>query len=135
MYKEPKNLISKDTMVNLLTDMYLASSANNSSLNKLKKQNYMILVYQKYKIDTTRFFTSNQYYTSKIELYSEIFKKVKRNLDSLHQLSKKEVKILDSIKRIKDKNDRDSILKKGKKQKVIKQLSLKDSISWKDSLR
>ena len=84
IYKEPKTLIPKDSMVALLTDMFIASSANNVKNKFLKKEkNYMILVYEKYKIDSTRFDISNRYYTSKTEEYTDLIKKVKSNIDSI----------------------------------------------------
>ena len=59
-------------MVALLTDMYIASSAKNVKNKFLKKEkNYMILVYEKYKIDSTRFDISNKYYVSKTEEYTD----------------------------------------------------------------
>ncbi|MCT4700015.1 DUF4296 domain-containing protein [Tenacibaculum haliotis] len=84
IYKEPKTLIPKDSMVALLTDMFIASSANNVKNKFLKKEkNYMILVYEKYKIDSTRFDISNKYYVSKTEEYTDLIKKVKSNIDSI----------------------------------------------------
>ncbi|MDO6811481.1 DUF4296 domain-containing protein [Tenacibaculum soleae] len=84
IYKAPKSLIPKDSMVILLTDMYIASSAENVKNKFLKKEkNYMMLVYEKYKIDSLRFDLSNKYYTSEIEEYSDMIKEVKKNLDSI----------------------------------------------------
>ncbi|WBX76908.1 DUF4296 domain-containing protein [Tenacibaculum ovolyticum] len=98
IYKQPKNLIPKDSMVALLTDMYIASSANGKKNKLLKREkNYTVLIYEKYKIDTTRFDISNKYYTSKIEEYTEILEKVSSNIDSLSNIIKKERAIYDSI--------------------------------------
>ena len=41
----------------------------------------MPLVYDRFKIDSTRFQTSNLYYMSKIDLYQEIFEDAKANLE------------------------------------------------------
>lgn len=99
IYKKPENLISKDSMVLLLTDMYIASSAKNQKNKFLEREdNYMFLVYEKYKIDTTRFDISNVYYTSQVDEYTEILKKVKRNIDSLATFYKEMKKEQDSIK-------------------------------------
>jgi len=63
IYKEPKDLIPKDTMVSLLTDMMIATSAKNKKNKKLQRKiNYMPLVYDTYKIDSVRFQKSNVYY-------------------------------------------------------------------------
>ena len=98
IYKEPKDLIPKDTMIALLTDMYLASSAKNIKNKFLKKEsNYMVLVYNKYKIDTIRFDRSNKYYTSKADDYSDMLKKVKNNIDSLDKKYRELQRVKDSI--------------------------------------
>ena len=110
IYKKPENLISKDSMVLLLTDMYIASSAKNQKNKFLERENnYMFLVYEKYKIDTTRFDISNIYYTSQVDEYTEILKKVKSNIDSLNTFYIEMKKEQDSIKG-KDKIQKDSVL-------------------------
>ncbi|MFT7899751.1 DUF4296 domain-containing protein [Tenacibaculum ascidiaceicola] len=109
IYKKPENLIPKDSMVSLLTDMYIASSAKNQKNKFLKREkNYMILVYEKYKIDSTRFDASNTYYTSMVDQYTEILNKVKKNIDSLDVLYRKKQEVQDSIKGIK----KDTVLDK-----------------------
>lgn len=79
--KKPMDLIPKDTMVLLLTDLYIAKSAfNEKNKNNERKINYIPLVYNKYLIDSTRFSNSNYYYTSKLEEYNLIFKEVQTKL-------------------------------------------------------
>lgn len=79
--EKPKDLIPKDTMVLLLTDLYIAKSAYaEKNINNERKINYVPLVYNKYLIDSTRFSSSNYYYTSKLEEYDLIFKEVKAKL-------------------------------------------------------
>ncbi|WBX73847.1 DUF4296 domain-containing protein [Tenacibaculum pacificus] len=91
-------MIPKDSMVALLTDMYIASSVSNVKNKFLeKKKNYVFLVYDKYKIDSTRFSESNIYYTSKTEDYTLILKDVKYNLDSLKNYYLEKSKIKDSL--------------------------------------
>jgi hypothetical protein len=96
IYKKPKDLIPKDTMTSLLTDLFIASSAfyeKNSTAEA--KVNYVPYVYKKYKIDSLRFATSNLYYTSEIDLYNEIYKNIKQSLEN-------KKKGLDEKKRVKD---------------------------------
>ncbi|WP_428743655.1 DUF4296 domain-containing protein [Tenacibaculum sp.] len=115
IYKKPKNLIPKDSMVALLTDMYIASSAKNQKNKFLKRENnYVVLVYEKYKIDSTRFDISNTYYTSKIDEYTEMLKKVKSNIDSLEVMYREEQLVQDSLKGLtgKDKVKKDTLLKR-----------------------
>ncbi|MCF2874584.1 MULTISPECIES: DUF4296 domain-containing protein [unclassified Tenacibaculum] len=98
IYKKPKDLIPKDSMISLLTDMYIASSAKNVKNKFLKKEkNYVFLVYEKYKIDSTRFDKSNDYYTSKIEEYTVILGKVKLRIDSIQKSILKKRRIQDSL--------------------------------------
>lgn len=122
IYEKPKNLIPKDTMVSLLTDMYIASSAKNHKNKFLKREkNYVFLVYDKYKIDSTRFDISNAYYTSKIDEYSDILKLVKKRIDSLFDTYEEEYVLQDSIKQLK----KDSLLlKKRLKKEMLKEEEL-----------
>lgn len=79
--EKPKDLIPKDTMVLLYTDLYIARSAiHEKNSNNERNVNYMPLVYKKYLIDSTRYKRSNFYYTSKLVEYDIIFKKVRENL-------------------------------------------------------
>lgn len=114
--EKPKDLIPKDTMVLLLTDLFIAKSAfvEKNTLNE-RKVNYMPLVYNKYKIDSSRFRTSNFYYTSKLEEYELFYKEVKEGLE------KKKLEIEEAIKKDVDK---EKVLEKFDNVKV--DLSKKD---------
>ena len=92
--KKPDDLIEKEEMTALLTDLYLASAANRSkNLENKKYTDYTQLVFKKYGIDSARFKRSNHYYTSKIDLYEAIHKEVKTRItaknDALKSLKKK----------------------------------------------
>ena len=101
--KKPDNLISKDQMVDLITDLAIATSAEHvKNLNLERNVNYFPQVFEKYHIDSTRFKESNYYYTSKIDEYDEILKKVEASLKTL----KKE---FDTKRRIRDSLKRDSL--------------------------
>ncbi len=104
IYKKPKNLIPKDTMKALLKDMYIASSTQYIvSIQRDKEEDYMPLIYEKYKIDTTRFENSNTYYTSRVEEYNEMIREIKNQLDLELKAVEKEIKIKDSISQAKIK--------------------------------
>ena len=81
----------------------------------------MPFVYERFKIDSTRFESSNYYYMSTIDLYQEILEKVEASINAQRDALKKVKKQLDSIKK-------DSIqltlskLKKGDSLKIIKNL-------------
>jgi len=124
IYKKPDDLIPKDTMTALITDLIIASSAKyKKNLLLERKVNYIPLVYDKYKIDSVRFEKSNIYYTSKIDEYEVIFKEVKQNLSQLKDSLLKEQKVLDSINR-KEQKKRTELSPKDKKikQKLLKKI-------------
>lgn len=100
IYKKPKDLIPKDTMVALLSDMLIANSAKDvRNLNLEKELNYTSLIREKYQIDSTRFKSSNLYYTSVIDEYEEIFDEALLRLEALKVELEAAKKIHDSIKR------------------------------------
>jgi len=104
--KKPDNLVSKDEMANILTDMFLASGGENiKNIQLQRKVNYFPLVYEKYQIDSTRFKESNFYYVSRIDDYQKILVKVDEKLKALKKRNQEEISVQDSIKKIK----RDSI--------------------------
>lgn len=120
--KKPKNLIPKEQMVDLLTDLYLASSGNNvKNVFKQRNVNYFPIVFEKYQIDTTRFKESNYYYTSRIDDYDDILGKVDARLKTLTKQLQREVIITDSLSRKK----RDSLKishQNTKKEKLPKKI-------------
>lgn len=128
IYKEPENLIPKDSMMMVIEDLIIASSSKHlNNKNNKNNINYLPLVKEAYKIDSTRFMQSNIYYTSKIDLYvtmltevrenialkRTLFKKIKRTKDSIKFDSLKNIQKLklDSIKSIKNSVQRDSLQK------------------------
>ena len=112
IYDEPKDLIPKDSMVLLLKDLYLATSAKSIKNKKQQKKiSYTPLVYNTYKIDSLRFSTSNFFYTSKVDVYEPM-------LEQVMELLKKEQVFFKESKKIKDSIFNDSIKKK--KEKMTK---------------
>lgn len=122
IFEKPDDLIPKDTMSLLVQEMSVATSAkyiNNKNFEK--RINYMPLVYDRFKIDSVRFQTSNMYYMSKIDLYQEILTDAKENLEKQKSFFD-EIKTrtdslrADSIQKIKDfemnKVPKDSLMKK-----------------------
>ena len=104
--EEPKNLIPKDTMSLLVQEMMIATSSKfMKNKNLQKKINYMSFVYDRFKIDSVRFQTSNMYYMSKIDLYQEIFTDAKTSLEKQKATYSKQRRKFDSIKKVK-KNKR-----------------------------
>ena len=81
IYKKPDNLIEKDKMMDIWTDIYIARGARSVQTKELRKNiNYLPLVFDKYKIDSAQFSKSNIYYTSKIDDYQKMFEEVNKRL-------------------------------------------------------
>lgn len=102
IYEKPKDLLSKNKMADILTDMYIAEGAksvNNKNLERLV--DYMPLVYEKHKIDSLQFASSNFYYNSRIDDYEAIYKMVDQRLKKLHTKYDTILKKADSLKRSK----------------------------------
>lgn len=128
--KKPDNLISKERMVDIITDISLMTAAKglNKYLleqNDINPKNY---IYEKYNIDSVQFAESNNYYAYNVKEYEDIYTKVKARLEK----QKAEYKLLqdqdrkkkDSIKQVKKKK-RDSIKglnsNKNRKVKLLKE--------------
>ncbi|MFD1292956.1 DUF4296 domain-containing protein [Lutibacter holmesii] len=104
--KKPDNLISKDEMVNILTDLFLANGGKNiKNIHSQRNINYYPLVFEKYQIDSTQFKESNYYYTSKIDDYDKILERVDARLKKLRDQYEIERKLEDSLR----KSKKDSI--------------------------
>ncbi|HEY9169570.1 MAG TPA: DUF4296 domain-containing protein [Lutibacter sp.] len=103
--KKPDHLIPKNQMVDLLTDMLIASGAENIKNNNFERNvNYYPLIFEKYGIDSTRFKESNYYYTSQIDDYEKILKEVNKRLKSMKEKFDAEIKLKDSLKNDSIKN-------------------------------
>lgn len=99
IYKKPENLISKEQMIAIWTDIYIASGARTVKNKRLEKNiKYVPLVYKKYNIDSTRFNESSIYYTSRIDEYEEMFKEVQKRLIEIKNIYSPE-STLDSVLR------------------------------------
>ena len=95
--KKPKDLITKECMVALLTDLYLAKSFHEEEMHYLNKDytNWGVhqWILEKHQIDSTQFNESSYYYASIMDDYEGIHKLVLARLrDTL-----KKIKIQDSI--------------------------------------
>jgi hypothetical protein len=113
--KKPDNLIPKKQMVNLLTDLLLASGAENVKNLQLKRSvNYFPLVFEKYQIDSVQFKESNYYYSTKVDEYDEIIREVKVRLENLknqYENERKEKDSLSNFKNVLKDQERDAFVK------------------------
>lgn len=100
IYKKPDNLIGKEKMIIVWTDLYIAMGAKSvKTITGENEINYIPLVLKKHKIDSIQFSKSNIYYTSRIEEYEEMFEEVQKRLKEVKNIYDPETE-LDSIIRI-----------------------------------
>ncbi len=112
IFEKPKDLIPRDTMVMLIEEMLIASSATFvKNVYSEREISYMPIVYEKYKIDSARYNRSNTYYISTIDEYIKLFEQVQ---DSLNKRTDK----FKRLKVLKDSLRRDSLLKLRKAKKL-----------------
>lgn len=117
---KPANLIPRDKMKNILTDMHLIESRSyrivkDDSAKSVTKASYLF-IFKKYNIDTAQLRTSMEYYLSNPEMMDQMYEEM---IDSLQKrqskLSIANRPTMDStlIKKNlqKDKLKRDSVLK------------------------
>ncbi|WP_299116306.1 DUF4296 domain-containing protein [uncultured Winogradskyella sp.] len=85
--KKPENLIPKDKMTEILSDMFVVSSAKGISRTKFEVEGIDPETYilKKYNIDSLQFAQSNDYYAHDVETYKEIIEEVKAKLTSKKQ--------------------------------------------------
>lgn len=100
--KKPDNLIPKDQMVDLITDLLLAEGGKNiRNIDMERQTNYYPLVFEKYNIDSAQFMESNYYYTSRIDDYDEILAAVELRLKGWNEEYNLLRKQQDSIRKMK----------------------------------
>ncbi len=79
--EKPKNLIEKDTMIDILYDISLLEAIKSQNINGgITSKAGSDYIYKKYKIDSLQFVKSNKFYASDIEEYKKMFEKVKEKL-------------------------------------------------------
>ncbi|MCB7482329.1 DUF4296 domain-containing protein [Christiangramia sediminis] len=105
--EKPKDLIPKDKMIDVLTEISLLHAARNYNKQKLEATgiNPDTYIYEKFDIDSLQFERSSDWYSEHYDEYEGIYDSVKNRvqfmknkLDSLREI---EVKIEDSIKQLK----------------------------------
>ena len=99
IYKKPENLIGKEQMIQIWTDIYIATAARSQKTIRLEKdKNYIPMVLKNHNIDSIQFSDSNLYYTSRIDEYEKMFEEVQKRLKEIKEPYDPETK-LDSILR------------------------------------
>lgn len=101
--KKPDNLIPKKQMVDLLSDLLVASGAENVKNIQLKRKvNYYPLVFEKHNVDSAQFKTSNYYYSTKVDEYDQIIRDVEMRLEVLMKQYEEERRVKDSLTNFKN---------------------------------
>jgi hypothetical protein len=128
IFEKPKDLIPKDTMSLLLQEMMISASAKfTKNKSQQKNINYMPIVFEKFRIDSTRFKSSNQYYISTIDEYQVILERSKAALELRHDILKKTKTTLDSLRKVTSDSIRNRQVKLDS-LKIIRELNITKNI-------
>ncbi len=87
--EKPENLISKQTMIQVLTDAYLSNAARSLNSREIRDNALQLdsIIYKKYGIDSLQFVKSNAFYISDMTVYTELFEGVEKSLDAHKKLA------------------------------------------------
>jgi hypothetical protein len=111
--------------------MIAASAKFIENKKQQKNINYMPFVYDKFKIDSTRFDLSNYYYMSKIDVYQEILESANNSLALRNDVFKKTRQRVDAIR----KDSIDCVKSNQKGLEAIRKDSLKKGRERLDSVK
>ena len=119
--EKPKNLISKEKMVDVLTEAYLANAARSVNNQAIIDKGIQVdsLIFKKFEVDSVQFAKSNDYYAADINMYLDIFQKVEARLVAME-------KKLDSIRDM-DRKRKDSVESQQNKERTIAE-PIRDSL-------
>lgn len=101
--EKPENLISKDKMVDILTETYLANASRSVDNKSIIRKGIMMddLIYKNFGVDSLQFAKSNAFYAADVNTYMSIFQEVETRLDvkrkRMDSLWERERRIRDSI--------------------------------------
>lgn len=131
--EKPKDLISKDRMVNILIDIRLLASATGA--NKVILENngvdFKTYIYEKHNIDSLQFAKSNEYYAYNVDEYDDIYTKVKDSMEALKRRYS-ELEEQEELEQIKQDSIR--AVKKLESSKITKEFDSINKFSESDSL-
>ena len=79
----PEDLISKDLMVDILTDVYISNAAKSVNNKVIRQKGIKLdsIIYRKYGIDSLQFVESHAWYNADLDTYNEIFKEIEQRLE------------------------------------------------------
>ena len=124
LMEKPDDLIAKETMVNILTELAILNAAKSINIGMLREHDIdpTTFVFKKYGIDSLQFVASDRYYASIPLDYEEIYTEVEAILARKKDEIEATKKINDSLKLIERKTDK----KPGSNKSRIKEI--KDSL-------
>lgn len=110
--KKPDNLIPKDKMAEIMYEVFVLNAAKGANKSKLENkgiypQDY---IFEKYKVDSLQFASSNEYYGFYVEDYESIISEVEKRIETdkkkyqnlIDKAAKERTRKKDSIKKLSD---------------------------------
>lgn len=82
--QKPDNLLTNDTMENIIYDTSILQAAQGYKTEILSQNNIKIndYIYKKYNIDSTTYFQNYKYYASDIKTFKKIYKRVNSRIEN-----------------------------------------------------
>ena len=107
LMEKPDDLIAKEKMVNILSELAILNAAKSINVGKLREHDIdpTTFVFKKYGIDSLQFVASDRYYASIPLDYEEIYTEVEAILARKTEKIEEAKKINDSLKLIERKSD------------------------------
>ena len=96
--KKPDNLISLETMEEVIYDVYMLNAIKISNKKLLQNEDVSFEkeIFEKYNIDSLQFAKSNDFYAADFETYKALIERIKKRMDlnkkALEQLIEEEKK-------------------------------------------
>lgn len=115
--EKPENLIPEETMVSLLSEIYLGNAARSINNKHIRERGIKLdsFLFAKYKVDSLQFVKSNEYYAANVDTYNSIIGKVTRYLEHAKNEENDKRLAQDSIRQA---NMKDTLINKANIQKA-----------------
>lgn len=136
LVKEPKRLIEKEKMIDIMYNLSLLEAIryqNPASLDSMEVSPTKFIL-QKYKVDSLQFAQSNMYYAADYKSYKEIFDEVAKRLDKSKKKADSLVKIEEKKAAAKAKKNKAAAVKKDSVKIPLRKINI-DSIKKRMQLK
>jgi Domain of unknown function (DUF4296) len=113
--EKPENLLSKQTMIDILVESYIGNSARSIDNRTLRDSGVHLdsILFKKYNTDSLTFAQSHVYYSSQLNDYIDIISEVEKTLNE-------KKRVLDSVIQEESKLQRDTLDKKREERRSLK---------------